>query len=63
MRTSLSKLLTGQLGSIGDLFTSLGGQAADLGEQYGQLKERIRPPPEVVEASMRRLEAEQELAI
>lgn len=30
---------TGALGSIGDLFTSLGAPAAELGKEYGELKE------------------------
>ena len=31
--------MIGALGSIGDLFTSLGAPAAELGKEYGELKE------------------------
>lgn len=48
--------MPGALGSIGDLFTSLGAPAAELGKEYGELKERIRPSPDVLRASWERLQ-------
>jgi len=48
--------MPGALGSIGDLFTSLGAPAAELGKEFGELKEQIRPSAATVRDSIERLQ-------